>query len=369
LLVQSWSTYIDGAFADSILMALFFYASWYENANDKRLFWGVVLGLGLGHLAQTKGSGLHVIVIIGSLLVMREILAGRVRALPMQIALIGACTLLSGAGWYVKNWYIYGNPFYPFLVAPFGAPYIVFPGVKVGLLGDSWGASDHIPTWWLYLSQFAEVGSVPWHIGNKHGGWGAHYFFLGLPAMAIILLRGNASLRWLVLFLVAYFVLIPFSFWARYSLIASLVGAIAFGYVAQEVLKTRNWYYVLAGLSLLLLTLSLLEITAILGDNIPPYARRDFATREGFRRFELVNRYPGATIGITSREYSADGADNPFWYFYFGPQWANHVEPFNPEKTSWYDFIICGLSTKCPELATHHLMLIEKNIAVFQRHE
>src|SRR5262249_46666274 len=155
------------------------------------------------------------------------------RDLPIQITLIGAFTVLLGAGWYLKNWYVYSNPFYPLQLRLPGSQYILFPGMEVNkMLGDTWGSRENIPTWWLYLSQFAGIG-------ERSGGWGIHYFLLGLPAMVIILLQGNSNLRWLVLFHLAYFALIPYSWAARYSLIASLVGAVAFCYVVQEILKTR----------------------------------------------------------------------------------------------------------------------------------
>ena len=57
LIKQTWDTYVDLAFADCLVMTLYFYFCWYQHRNEQGLFWSILLGLSLGNLAQINGAG------------------------------------------------------------------------------------------------------------------------------------------------------------------------------------------------------------------------------------------------------------------------------------------------------------------------
>jgi len=263
---------------------------------------------------------------------------------------------LTGAGWYLKNWYVYGNPFYPFRLVLPGTGIILFSGENLDKLVEPSGYYRDFSELWLYLSNFAGVSS--------ESGWGAHFFFVGLPAMILTTFH-NRNVTWLVLFALAYFVMSPFSFESRYSLAPCVAGAIAFGYMTQEILNTHRWQCALRGVSLFTIAVSLTALLRILGDQKTNISEADFAWRDGFKRFALVREKPGATVGIVNL---AVGADNPYWYFYFGPRWESKVEIFDPQRISTYDYIICDFSrTKCPSLSSHPVALLEKTVAVYRK--
>jgi Dolichyl-phosphate-mannose-protein mannosyltransferase len=358
IISQSWSTLIDGAFADSLVMLLFLSFSWHSSNRDNQLFWSVLLGLGLGHVMHSKGLGLYVTAILGCLLLARVVIEKDTRRLGTRLLIMTTFAALSGAGWYLKNWHVYGNPVYPFEVALPGMDIILFSGKNLKMLVEPSGSGNYRDSslLWVYLSQFAGTSYQP--------GWGSHFFFLGLPAMVATIFR-NRNLTWLVLFTIAYFVVIPFSFESRYSLVPCLAGSVAFGYMSQEILDTKGWQRALQGVSLVTITLSLLAALSIFGDQNKNISHADFSWREGLKRFALVREKPGARVAIVNLGF---GADNPYWYFYFGPKWENKVEIFDPQDVSTYDYVVCDFSEmNCPSLSSHSLALLEQTVAVYRK--
>ena len=358
IISQGWSTLIDGAFSDSLVILLFLSFSWHSCNKDEQLFWSVLLGLGLGHVMHSKGSGLYVMAIAGCLLLARTLLEKDTHRLRTRLLIVATFAALSGTGWYIKNWHVFGNPVYPFQLALPGTGIILFSGKSLETLVEPSSSGNYwdLSRLWLYLSHFAGISYQP--------GWGAHFFSLGLPAMIVAIFH-NRNLMWLVLFAIAYFVIIPFSFESRYSLVACIAGAVAFGYMAQEILNSKGWRYALTGVSLLTITVSLVAVLRILGDQNTNISDADLVRRDGFKRFGLVREKPGATVAIVNLGI---GADNPYWYFYFGPKWENKVEIFDPQQVGTYDYVVCDFSaTNCPSLPSHSLALLEKTVAVYRK--
>ena len=358
IISQSWSTYIDGAFSDSFVVLLFLIFSWHSCNKDQQLFWSILLGLGLGHVMQSKGSGLYVVPIVACLLLARTLLEEDTHRRGTRLLVVATFAALSGTGWYIKNWHVYGNPVYPFQLALPVSHTVLFPGenLEAGVEPSNSGNYRNLPLLWLYFSHFAGIA--------YQAGWGAHFFFLGLPAMVFTLFR-NRNLTWLVLFAVAYFVIIPFSFESRYSLAPCIAGAVAFAYMSQEILNTKTWQVALTGISLFTIAISLIAALRILSDQNANISDADFARRDGFKRFALVREKPTARVAVINLY---PGADNAYWYFYFGPMWENRVEIFDPRLVRTYDYVICDFALRnCPKLPSHSLVLVEKSRAVYRK--
>jgi hypothetical protein len=358
IISQSWSTNIDGAFSDSLVILLFLSFSWHSCKKDEQLFWSVLVGLGLGHAMQSKGSGLHVTVILGCFLLARALVENDRHRLHTRLLIVVIFAALSGTGWYFKNWHVYGNPLYPFKVALPGISLVLFPGedFDTQVVPTASGNYRDLSLFWLYLSHFAGISYQP--------GWGAHFFFFSLPAMVLMIFR-NRDLTWLVLFAVAYFAIVPFSFEARYSLVSCVAGTVAFAYLSQEILNTKGWQRALKVLSVLAVIISLIpELYVLRHPNTVSDA--EFVRRDGFKRFALIREKPGVRVAIVNLGYRAD---NPYWYFYFGPRWENRVEIFDPSQAGAYDYVVCDFaSTNCPSLPSHSLALVEKTVAVYRKH-
>ncbi len=362
LISQTWTTYVDQPFADGIVMMLFFTLKW-NTAKDNRLFWSVMLGLSLGFLAQVKGTGLHIILITAMILIVHEAIYRRFRSSIPFILTVGAVAATTGGGWYLFNWYLYANPFYPFKIMLPGTDRVLFDGLwtlKDSMLQNFQTRMDlDVPWWKLYLREFA------------FGGWGLHFFCLGLPSMVFVLLRGNNAIRWLVLFALLVLLIVPFSYIPRYTIAVSIVGALAFCLVVQEIFYTKAWSRVLRTTSIVLILFALTPLFQNINprhnnEHIPP-PRSEFAVTDGFKRFDVVNGERPVRIGVVSLELRSD---NPYWYFYFGPRWHNIVEPYDRAEKLFYDFIICGKSSlKCSEirsLQSHKLIFEERNVEVYR---
>ena len=362
---QTWTTYVDQAFADSIVIALFFLFTWMQSEGAQRHVWTVLLGCTLGHLAHTKGTGLHVMLLVGAFVVIYEVRAKRARQLPQQLALLAAPTVLLGAGWYLHTWWLMGNPFFPYQIHLPISQQVLFPGpinFKQSLmtnLGISVRVHDPLPV--LYYRMFGQ------------SGWGLQFFALGLPAALLCLFKGNAAMRWLVGFGIAYLVVTPFSYIDRYAVFVTLVGALAFAYGAQHWLAHLRWARILLPFSAVAIVLSAVPVLQatkpdMAGPFHPPPVDA-FATTEGFKRFALVNALPpGLRIGVTDL---TSGSDDPYWYFYFGPRWQNRVEPFDVARAAEYDVVVCSArGGRCAQVAVLGLfsrVLIDADVEVYRR--
>jgi hypothetical protein len=365
LMAQTWRTYIDQAFADSVVIMLYVLFTWLTSAPSRRTGWLVLLGCTLGHLAQTKGTGLHMVLIIGLWVVVAEARSGRLRQLPRTLLILALPTALLGAGWYLHTWWVMGNPLYPFRITLPGSGSVLFEGrfdLKDSMLqnlGQGIDLSAPLPL--VYLRQFA------------FSGWGLQFFALGLPAMLLVLLKGHGHIRALAIFAVVYLLVTPFSFVDRYAVVVTFPAAVSFAYVMQHWIGPKRWMKTLAALSAGAVILSLVpafkELAPRAASERNPPAHDAFASTEGFRRFALVTSSPTAQhIGLVDL---ALGADNPHWYFYFGPRWQNQVSVFDKAHAGEFDFAVCAQQLgRCGEIAETGLfarVLEENTVEVWRR--
>lgn len=119
---------------------------------------------------HSKGLGLYVTAILGCLLLARVVIEKDTRRLGTRLLIMTTFAALSGAGWYLKNWHVYGNPVYPFQVALPGMDIILFSGKNLEMLVEPSGSGNYRDSslLWVYLSQFAGISYQP--------GWGSHFF-------------------------------------------------------------------------------------------------------------------------------------------------------------------------------------------------
>ena len=366
LIEQSWSGYIDQAFADSVVMMLYLLFTWMQTDGPQHNVWAVLLGSALGHLAQTKGTGLHLVVIVGAFVLVHELLIeGRRKQVLKTLVLVAVPTALLGAGWYLHTWWVMGNPLYPFRILVPGTNNVLFEGtmeLKESMLANL-GQRVNLEEPWplLYFRMFSS------------SAWGLQFFALGLPAMLLCVVKGNAAMRWLLAFALAYLVVTPFSFIERYTLVVTAAGALAFAYIMQAHIQHRIWSRALLGASVAAVALSLIPLLVNLDPptagarNPPPVSQLDDA--EDFQRFAMINAEPGPQrIGLVDL---ARGGDNPHWYFYFGPRWENRVEPFAANRAASYDFAVCATGGKRCQLITgtglFEKVLEERGVEVYRR--
>ena len=123
-LTQLRSTYIDQALADCTVMAIYFLLYWVrhfaESSSRKTMSMSLLLGLSVGNLAQIKGSGLYLWIILALMTIPLFLLENKrwldrafcFRATKyLTVSLLFA--LICGTGWYIKNYLSHGNPFWP----------------------------------------------------------------------------------------------------------------------------------------------------------------------------------------------------------------------------------------------------------------
>jgi hypothetical protein len=135
--------------------------------------------------------------------------------------------------------------------------------------------------------------------------------------------------------------------------------------MSQEILNTKGWESALKGISLSTAAVSLAAVISVFFYQNTNVSDADLVRRDGFRRFALIRERPGTRVALVNLGL---GADNPYWYFYFGSKWENKVEIFDPQRAAAYDYIVCDFAaTNCPSLSSHSLALLEKTVAVYRK--
>jgi len=244
-LIQAVTAYIDLAVA-ALILAVF--ASVIIYWREPSLVHALLVGLTGGLLLGSKYTG---IIVAGTAFLC--VLATLTRDGREQlwhhwshVALVGVLFMFLGGYWYVRNLLLFGNPIWPLGSSILG--YELFPNdTSVGTAAaapwrDSIAEGLHGPyeettiLSRIYFSWF-EKAQVYGH-GNGIGGFGPQWAILGLPSVAlfgytVFRRKHYTSALLLVLFVVPQF-FIP-RYYVRYNLYLAGLGAIAIGFVRQDV--------------------------------------------------------------------------------------------------------------------------------------
>ncbi len=221
--LQLASNYVDVAYA-AFLLAAFHFAS---AAFDRRAV--ALAGAALGLFLATKPSAPVPFALFSAFVVARAGIA-RFR----QGAALVAIALAIGAGKYVENLVVHGNPVWPVRVA---AGPIVLPGLEDARYFFDLGVEEPYRSygWLRRLVASWIVLPTRWTYDVRIGGFGPIFAF-GLLPLAAIGLAGPRRLsrgRAAILVLAACAIASPAAFWARYVLALPAAAIVAWA-VASE---------------------------------------------------------------------------------------------------------------------------------------
>lgn len=345
-LAQLRSTNIDQAFSDCVAMALYFLIYWIKNCTKlsgwKSLTISLLIGLSVGNLAQIKGSGLYLWIILGSMTVPLLIFENKGSLTKLFWLKVSKCLAFSflvaivcGSGWYVKNYLVHGNPFWPMqLKLPFLGE--IFPGTTIErLILNNWGVGDR--SWIdIYWQQFTETLSRPLDIDNRTGGFGFHFFAIGLPSLVLSLVWGNTTVRWLACFAILYFFIVPASFWPRYSIAVTISTAITSIWICEKIIKVRKLQNVFNYMSLFTVIIGVLPLLEIFSITKDRFVHKEWCGN----RYKIIEQFEPTTIALCNILPPETG----MWYLYFGEQWKNKIVKFEKDKMKEYPFIACRMN-------------------------
>ena len=177
-LLQATTNYVDLISAGWLLSAII--ALWHYEATGSRVALAFS-GAGVGLLAGTKVSTLTLcaVIAVAAMWIIGRVVR-RARERIDAAVLFAAPMLISGAYWYVRDWIVLNNPFYPYPIRVFGRT--IFDGtLEIGR--NSWSAIVVDPL------EALRVGVWDPGLGTFHGGFGFLFWGFAVPAVGLQLVR------------------------------------------------------------------------------------------------------------------------------------------------------------------------------------
>lgn len=247
---QTGSTMVDMLFTFGFVVALYFLIELWQ---ERKLSDFLLCGAGLGIFFGTKYLGLPYSVLPAVLVIGYVLWHSYKKSFKRPITALSLffAGMISGGGiWYIRNWVVSGNPLFPVDVNLLG--YKVFSGYP--------GVSDSVFSLALF-DNVRNLATLQEFVGDfvKMAGFQSLLMAVATFALGVIFLRGLFQKKidwWAGILLVSqayYFFLYwkaPFSYVhlhsnVRYAYMSLVLGAIAYGYVAEKFKDARNWLFVM----------------------------------------------------------------------------------------------------------------------------
>jgi hypothetical protein len=245
ILAQSATNYNDIAFVGMFLCGLFFVLRYVVSGICRPAYLGLA-GLAAGFALGAKGTGLvYVGVLLLVVLASMVMLLVRRQLRPVTVlAALGAFTvgvLATGAFWYGRNLIQHGNPVYPFDLSVGGVEVFSGPWHLGQVLNDpgqyrgesNWQRVLHS---WFHDAKPHRGGFYDYE--ERVGGFGMVWPWLMLPALALFIVFSARRRRDLLLALLApvalIFLLQPYQWWSRFTMILPALGAVALVHLVER---------------------------------------------------------------------------------------------------------------------------------------
>lgn len=348
VLSQTTASYVDLIFIAFFLAALHFLLRFLAElradaggTSRAHLFLaGLAGGLALG----TKSLGVVYVGVLTLLLaghLLAAVARGRASAssLARLLILFVIPVLALGSYHYLETWVRFGNPFYPVRVAAFGLE--LFDGrsldwflatpIRPGPWREVWGQ------WRTDYFFLVQPRFHAYSYDDRTSGLGPLWSYLGLPLLLVFALRlyrtNRAMLLNLLLPVSVMFVLQPYRWWSRFTMILIAVGVIAIVAIVEDL--PRRWSTPLKASVLVLVALGAFFPTVKIDGEF--WATRIFDVarlpadertvgRVALPGYRWVDRTPArATIGVDTSADFVGGQPYILAYPLFGPRFEHSV--------------------------------------------
>lgn len=245
ILAQSATNYNDIAFTAMFLCAVFLVLR-YTTGGRKKSTGLVLAAVAAGFALGAKGTGLEytavLLLVVAVALVLR--LRGGLQARTVAVTAVAflAALLAVGGFWYGRNLVQHGNPVYPFEVKIAGVQ--IFSGRQVSDILTNPSAYRGESNWvrvahsWAHDASPTRGGAAYYQYEERVGGFGPVWPWLSLPAIvafAYYAVRRRRELVWaLIAPIVLIFLLQPYQWWSRFTMILPALGAVALVQVVER---------------------------------------------------------------------------------------------------------------------------------------
>jgi hypothetical protein len=247
VLAQSATNYNDVAFTGMFLCGLFFALRYVISGIRRPAYLGLA-GFAAGFALGSKGTGLAYVGVLG-LVVLAGVVMLRVRgdlqtrAVLATLGVFVAGLIATGGFWYGRNLLQHGNPVYPFDLSVGGVQ--IFSGRfhlnevlsnPSQYRGESnWHRVLHS---WFHDARPSRGGDGFYEYEERVGGFGIVWPWLMLPALAGFVVFSARRRRDLLLALIVpvllIFLLQPYEWWSRFTMILPALGAVALVHLVER---------------------------------------------------------------------------------------------------------------------------------------
>lgn len=247
ILAQSATNYNDVAFTAMFLCGLFFVIRYVVSGIRRPAYLGLA-GLAAGFALGSKGTGLAYVGVLGLvvlasivLLQVRGDLRARMAFGALGIFIVGL--VATGGFWYGRNLLQHGNPVYPFDLSVGGVQIFSGPWRVNEVLSNpsqyrgesNWHRVLHS---WFHDATPRRGTDGFYEYEERVGGFGIVWPWLMLPALAVFVAFSARRRRDLLLALIVPVVLIfllqPYEWWSRFTMILPAMGAVALVHLVER---------------------------------------------------------------------------------------------------------------------------------------
>lgn len=243
ILAQSSTNYNDVAFTAMFLCAVFLLLR-YVITDIPRTPYLLLAGLAGGFALGSKGTGLVYVGVLFALL-LGAVIAKRAKPVRGLALVLVFCAglVVTGGFWYGRNVVDHGNPVYPFDLSVAGVQIFSGPWSVDEILSNpsqyrgesNWTRVLHS---WVHDATPTRGGDGFYDYEERVGGFGIVWPWLALPALVSFAVFAARRRRDLLLALILPFALIfllqPYQWWSRFTMILPALGAVAIVHVVER---------------------------------------------------------------------------------------------------------------------------------------
>ncbi len=287
VILQSHTNYVDVAVAVLFLIAINFLIFRGTRAINHPALSIILSGITTGILLGSKGSGPLFVAILSVAILIRNVLiylnpfklfynedrGSLLSILKAYLLCFLLPSFLIGGYWYIKNWFLYGNPVYPMEISFLNTT--IFKGLYSGIIDPAPEIMERLSPFKRLIYVWLE--KVNYYLyDSRFSGFGPIWFIISLPSIAFCLIHslrhGRFRFLFLSMILIVTFILYPRNWNTRYVIFILGLGALSTG-MMLEYFRQRDRILKTLILILVLYTALTSNSPAITPDKIEEFIR------------------------------------------------------------------------------------------------
>lgn len=240
VIIQSKTAYVDITFGVMIITAANFLMGFMKY---KSKYYALMVTITSGIVLGTKSSGVAFSILFILLILVIDYWNNKdeysIKRFSALVSITGSLTLLLGGFWYLRNFYYFGNPIYPYIVKIGGLTIFNGLGTVDGLI-----MMHNTPREYIKSSNLTNIISSwlekePYYsVDIRKAGFGALWMIVEVPSIIfttyIAVKKRIKPLMIFLSFFILFFLTQPANWWTRYTVFIIALGTISTVYLLDH---------------------------------------------------------------------------------------------------------------------------------------